>query len=259
MTLKVLGAGLGRTGTMSLKVALEQLGFGPCFHMVEVFAGMPRTLELWEAVARGEPDWGAVFDGFAATVDYPGCTFWRELITEYPAAKVILTLRDPDSWFDSVSRSIFGLRSRTTIEASPAKACFEGTVLVDLDQSRMDDRAYMTGFFERWNAAVIAEVPPERLLVFEAREGWQPLCEFLGVPAPDAPYPRLNSSEEWAQRGTSSLATPPTMEASRETARARIAAMRGSAALAANRSSCATGAKLLRWSVHGPCARRAAR
>jgi hypothetical protein len=214
---------------MSLKAALERLGFGPCFHMVEVFAGMPRTLELWEAAARGEPDWPAVFEGFASTVDYPGCTFWRELAAEYPEAKVILTWRDPDGWFDSVSRSIFGARSLATIDASPAKAFFEGTVLADFDRQRMGDRAYMTGFFERWNAAVIADVPPERLLVFEASQGWQPLCEFLGVGVPDAPYPRLNSSEEWARRGTTSQAAAPTptMESMREMARARIAAMRG--------------------------------
>jgi hypothetical protein len=230
MTLKVIGAGLGRTGTMSLKLALEHLGFGPCFHMVEVFAGMPRTLELWEAAARGAAEWDAVFEGFAATVDYPGCTFWRELAATYPEAKIILTTRSADSWFDSVSRSIFGPYSLRSIESSPAKAFFEGTVLAEFDRQRMGDRDYMTQFFERWNASVMAEAPAERLLVFEAESGWEPLCRFLGVPVPDAPYPRLNSSKEWAQRGSASPATPPTMEAMRDMARMRIAAMRSSLA-----------------------------
>jgi hypothetical protein len=228
MSLKLIGAGLGRTGTMSLKLALEHLGFGPCFHMVEVFAGMPRTLELWEAAARGKADWDAVFEGYAATVDYPGCTFWRELAAKYPEAKLILTTRSADSWFASVSRSIFGAYALASIESSPAKAFFESTVLAGFDRERMNDRGYMTQFFERWNASVIAEAPPERLLVFAAKDGWEPLCEFLGAPVPETPYPRLNSSEEWAQRGSASPATPPTMEAMRDMARARIAGMRNS-------------------------------
>jgi hypothetical protein len=228
MTLRVIGAGLGRTGTMSLKVALEQLGFGPCYHMVEVFAHMPESLRLWEAAACGQPDWAAIFDGYAATVDYPGCTFWRELAAFFPDAKVILSTRSPDSWFDSVSKSIFGPFSRRSIDVSPAKAFFEGTVLVDFEPQRMDDRAYMTDFFERWNASVIAEVPPDRLLVFEAKQGWEPLCTFLGVPVPDVPYPRLNSGEEWARRGATAQATPPTLETMREGARSRIEAMRQS-------------------------------
>ena len=228
MTLKAIGAGLGRTGTMSLKAALEQLGFGPCYHMIEVFAHMPESLRLWEAAARGEAEWDAIFAGFAATVDYPGCTFWRELIAKYPDAKVILSTRDADSWFDSVSKSIFGAHSRGMIDNSPAGPFFEATVFADFDQARMDDRAYMTQFFERWNAAVIAEVPPERLLVFEAREGWQSLCEFLGVAMPDAPYPRLNSSDEWAERSSLSPAReePPSLQQMGEMARARIAAIR---------------------------------
>jgi hypothetical protein len=229
MSLKVIGAGLGRTGTMSLKVALEQLGYGPCYHMVEAFANMPESLKLWEAAARGEPDWAAIFAGYASTVDYPGCTFWRELLAEYPDAKVILTTRNPESWFDSVSKTIFGAYSRGSIANSPAAAFFEGTVFADFDQARMDDLAYMTGFFERWNAAVITEVPPERLLVFEAKEGWPPLCEFLGVPVPDMPYPRVNSREDWGNRSSISpqrVAAPPTLEQMRDVARGRIAALR---------------------------------
>jgi hypothetical protein len=226
MTLKVIGAGLGRTGTMSLKFAIEHIGFGPCYHMIDVWASMPESLRLWEAAARGEADWGAILSGYAATVDYPGCTFWRELVAKYPDAKVILSRRDPDSWFDSVNTTIFGPYSRQGIAAMGAQTFFDGTVLADFDPSRMDDRAYMTDFFVRWNAAVIAEVPAERLLVFEARQGWQPLCEFLGVPIPEVPYPRVNSREDMLQRGFARPGPPPTMEIMREGARARMEAMR---------------------------------
>lgn len=225
MSLKVIGAGLGRTGTMSLKVAIEQLGFGPCYHMIDVWAQMPRSLELWEAAARGEPDWEAIFSGYASTVDYPGCTFWRELMVRYPEAKVVLSTRSPESWFDSVSTTIFGPQSRRTIANVGAQTFFDGSVLAGFDQERMDDRAYMTDIFERWNAAVTEEVPPDRLLVFEAKQGWQPLCAFLGVPVPDSPYPRVNSREEMQQRGIAKPGAPPTMEMMRDGARARIAAM----------------------------------
>ena len=229
MTLRVIGAGLGRTGTMSLKFALEHIGYGPCYHMIDVWAALPDSLALWEAAARGEPDWDAIFSGYAATVDYPGCTFWRELVAKYPDAKVILSKRNPDSWFDSVSTTIFGPYSRQGIASIGAERFFEGTVLADFDPLRMDDRAYMTQFFERWNAAVIAQVPPERLLVFEAKDGWQPLCEFLGVPVPDVPYPRVNSREDMQQRGIARPGPPPTMEIMRDGARGRIQAMREAA------------------------------
>jgi hypothetical protein len=225
MSLKIIGAGLGRTGTMSLKVALEQIGYGPCYHMLDVWANMPETFALWEAAARGEPDWETIFAGYASTVDYPGCTFWRELMVAYPAAKVILSTRNPDSWFDSVNSTIFGPFSRGAIAHIGAQAFFDGTVLAAFDKDRMDDRAYMTGFFERWNDAVIDEVPAERLLVFEAKQGWQPLCDFLGVRVPDAPYPRVNSREEMQQRGIAKPGASPTMEMMREGARARIEAI----------------------------------
>lgn len=225
MTLEVIGAGLGRTGTMSLKVALEQIGLGPCYHMLDVWAGMPETLALWEAAARGEPEWNRIFAGYRATVDYPGCTFWRELVAAYPNAKVILSTRNPDSWFESVNSTIFGPFSRGTIAHIGAQSFFDGTVLAAYDPRRMDDRAYMVDFFDRWNAAVIEEVPPERLLVFEAKQGWEPLCDFLGVPVPDTPYPRVNSREEMQQKGIARPGAPPTMEIMREGARARLEAI----------------------------------
>src|SRR5512134_1982263 len=107
MALQVIGAGLGRTATLSLKFALEHLGFGPCYHMAEVFAGARRNIPLWLDVVQGKPSWNAVFEGYKSTTDYPACTYWRELAAFYPEAKVVLTTRDPDSWFESVSETIF--------------------------------------------------------------------------------------------------------------------------------------------------------
>ncbi len=106
MALAVIGAGLGRTATFSLKFALEHLGLGPCYHMSEVFAGSRRNVPLWLDAIDGQPDWDAIFAGFRSTTDYPACNYWRELAAHYPDAKVVLTVRDPDSWFDSVSETI---------------------------------------------------------------------------------------------------------------------------------------------------------
>ena len=96
MALEVIGAGLGRTGTLSLKLALEHIGLGKCYHMSEMIAHLRTHLPLWVAAAKGQPQWDAIFDGYRSSTDYPGCMFWRELVAKYPDAKVILTTRDPD-------------------------------------------------------------------------------------------------------------------------------------------------------------------
>lgn len=196
MALKVIGAGLGRTGTLSLKLALEHLGLGPCYHMTEVIADLPRNVPLWIAAGRGAPDWEAVFAGFASTADYPGCMFWRQLVAAYPDAKVILTLRDPDKWFESASATVFSPEHRAMFEGEPMMADFFAATVFDDLEDRLGDRTRMVDYFNAWNQAVIAEVPPERLLVYRAGDGWEPLCAFLGVPVPPEPYPRVNSREE---------------------------------------------------------------
>jgi hypothetical protein len=194
MALRIIGAGLGRTGTMSMKLAIELLGVGRCYHMAELIADLSRLPE-WLRTLDGTPDWEAVFAGFTATVDYPGCTYWRELAELYPDAKVLLTVRDPDDWFDSTQATIFSPPMRARIAGSPMAAFFQEAVFRDFGD-RIDDRAFMTAAFERHNAAVRSSVPPERLLVYEVGEGWPRLCEFLGVPVPSAPFPRVNSREE---------------------------------------------------------------
>lgn len=200
MALRVIGAGLGRTGTMSMKLALEQLGFGPCFHMVEFMMDFSR-LPAWEGAASGAPDWDAAFEGFAATVDYPGCTFWRELAEHYPSAKVLLTVRDPDAWFESARSTIFSDMSRQRIGNSPLEGFFRKAVWGPFGD-RTNDRDFMVEAFERHNAEVERAIPPERLLVYETGAGWEPLCEFFEVPVPNTPFPRANTREEWARRAT---------------------------------------------------------
>jgi len=196
MALQVIGAGVGRTGTLSLKLALERIGFGPCYHMTEVLAGVRRNTPLWIEAVQGRPDWDAIFAGYHSTTDYPACTFWRALADHYPEAKVVLSVRDPDRWFDSVSQTIFSARMRASVDATPLAPMFERAVH-GMFGNRITDRAFMTGWFRRRNQEVIDALAPERLLVHSARDGWEPLCAFLGVPVPDVPYPRINSRDEF--------------------------------------------------------------
>lgn len=197
MALKVIGSGLGRTGTLSTKLALEQLGFGPCHHMAEVFM-RPETVPLWIAAGQGRPDWDAIFADYRAMVDHPGCGYWRELSARYPDAKVLHTVRDPDRWFDSTQATIFSPDRPPPPEGTPIRVFFDQ--LHAWYGGDLHDRAFMTGFFRRHTEAVTAAIPPERLLVFDVAEGWAPLCDFLGVPVPDTPFPRENSKEQFQAR-----------------------------------------------------------
>ena len=196
MGLKVIGSGLGRTGTLSTKLALEQLGFTPCHHMTEVLMH-PQTIPLWVEAGNGKPDWDAIFGDYQAMVDHPGCAYWRELMDHYPEAKVLHTVRDPDKWFDSTQATIFN-PSRPKPETEPMKTFYgQRNAWYGGD---MHDRAFMTDFFRRHTEKVLASVPKDRLLVFDVKQGWEPLCGFLGVPVPDTPYPRENSTEVFQQR-----------------------------------------------------------
>jgi hypothetical protein len=194
MALKVIGAGLGRTGTASLKVALEQLGIGRCYHMGEVMAE-PARIDHWIAAANGTADWETVLDGYAATVDYPACTFWRELADLYPKAKVVLSTRDADSWFESTNATIMAPHFNDFIEPSPWGEMIRRTIW-DTLEGRMGDRDFMVSYFNRRNEEIKAALPDDRLLVFEAKQGWDPLCDFLGMPVPDTAFPRINTRDE---------------------------------------------------------------
>ena len=214
MALEVIGAGFGRTGTMSLKVALETLGFGPCYHMTEVFTH-PEHVELWRAATQGKPvAWEQIFDGYRATVDWPGCAFYAELMESNPDAKVILTVRDPEEWYESAhntiyrisgaaSSPIFYLASLVVPAAKRMKHAHRMIIEVVWQRDlggRFEDRGYAIETFERHNEEVKRHVPAEKLLVYEVGEGWGPLCEFLGVEVPDEPFPHLNDSEVFRGR-----------------------------------------------------------
>lgn len=194
MPLEVIGAGYGRTGTLSLKLALEQLGFGPCFHMSEAIAN-PVCIPSWVEAANGRPDWERLFAGYRATVDHPGCAFYSELAAAYPRAKVVLTVRNPNDWFDSTQATVFSPKMRERV-ADPLFKEFLTRTVWGLFGDGIDDREYMVAAFERRIAEVERTIASERLLIFEASQGWEPLCNFLEVPVPATPFPRVNSRAE---------------------------------------------------------------
>ncbi len=229
MALQVIGAGLGRNATFSLKFALEKLGFGPCHHMSEVFADGRRQIPLWIAAGQGNPDWDAIYDGFAACTDYPSACFWRELAEYYPHAKVVLTTRDPDSWFDSVSETIFSPRMLDSLKGSPVEVMMNETMFAPYAGHDITDRAYMTDWYVKRNQEVIDTLPADRLLEFHPKQGWGPLCEFLGADVPDAPFPRVNSRDELGAAADQMEGIPPDPEESERFGREYIEQLRAKA------------------------------
>jgi hypothetical protein len=204
MTLQVIGAGLGRTGTMALKTALEQLGFAPCHHMYEVIQH-PEQTGFWERATRGEAvDWEEVFANYRASCDWPSCSFYKELAERYPAAKVILTLRDPHAWYRSVCNTILPSMKGPMILPDGSRVGppgdFAKPLIGEKTFGMQFDEAHMIDVFNRHNEEVKRTIPADRLLVFEAAQGWEPLCRFLAVPVPAAPFPLTNTTEEFRQR-----------------------------------------------------------
>jgi len=205
MALKVVGSGLGRTGTKSLQSALNMLGVGPCHHMVEVFAH-PQSAALWIDAAAGRPDWDAIFAGYQSMVDYPGARYWRQVAAHYPGAKVLHSVRDPDQWFESTQATIFAPDGPTT-KPGPLSPFF-ATIIGDFGD-HLHDRAFMTDYFRRHTEEVKRTIPAERLLVYQVGDGWEPLCKFLGVPMPEAPFPSENSRAEFIARQKAGPGGPP--------------------------------------------------
>ena len=204
MSLAIIGSGFGRTGTASLKRALERLGFGPCHHMEEVLAH-PEQVPYWQAALAGEPvDWDKVFSGYRAQVDWPGAHVWRQLAAAYPKAKVIHSTRPEDAWWTSFSATIGKvLTMYKDLPAPPhVTAMMKATEKALVDQTfgcALTDRAGVLAAYRRRAEEVRAAIPRERLLVFDVSEGWEPLCAFLGVPAPSEAFPRVNSTQEFWQ------------------------------------------------------------
>ncbi|MBI4518136.1 MAG: sulfotransferase family protein [Deltaproteobacteria bacterium] len=193
MELRVIGAGLGRTGTMSLKLALEQLLGARCYHMIEVFAH-PEHVPAWHAAARGTmPDWRALLADYAATVDWPAASFWPELSAAFPEALVLLSARDPQAWWQSASETIFPVSVR---ETGPWRNMIDAVFSTRFTLA-LNDRAAAIAAYERHYAAVRAAVPSHRLIEWQPGDGWLPLCTALGVPVPEEPFPRVNTRAEW--------------------------------------------------------------
>ncbi|MCB1489782.1 MAG: hypothetical protein KDJ88_20275 [Bauldia sp.] len=206
MSLKVIGTGFGRTGTLSTKLALEQLGFGPCHQMVEVM-GNPAQPAKWAAVAAGEDvDWEDVYEGYTAQVDFPGAAVWRQTTIAFPDAKVVHTERPEEDWWASFDKTIGKFMTvRSSMELPPpVEDIFRtmNTLIFEPIFGGTVNRETALAAYRKNNALVREKIPADRLLVFNVAEGWEPLCRFLGVPVPATPFPRSNEREEfWAKFG----------------------------------------------------------
>lgn len=195
MALEVIGAGFGRTGTASLKVALEQLGYDKCYHMAEVLENPPATIPHWLDAVSGKPDWETLFNGYKAGVDWPVCSFWKELSAFYPEAKFVLSVRDAEDWFNSVHSTIMSPDFRAFLANNPFGA-LNKAVVWDYLGVDLDDKDAMVARFNAHVAEVKAGLPADRLLVFNVKQGWGPLCDFLGKRLPEGDFPRVNSRDE---------------------------------------------------------------
>jgi hypothetical protein len=193
VTLRVVGAGLGRTGTSSLKLALERLLGGRCHHMSEVLADPARHVALWAPVLRGEEaDWEEVFAGYVAQVDFPGAAFWPELSRAFPEALVLLSTRPAEAWYRSAGATIFQLDDRHG--SSPFREVWHDRFGFG---DAFDDRESMVAAYERHNATVRSSAPPDRFLEWTVADGWAPLCDRLGLRVPNDPFPWTNTTAEF--------------------------------------------------------------
>jgi hypothetical protein len=196
--LAVVGAGVGRTGTHSLKIALEQLLDAPCHHMLEIL-GDPTQVPAWIDAIDGRPvDWSAMLDRYRAIVDWPGGAFWRELSAANPEALVLLSVRDPEAWYRSAANTIFLTFDNMPPEVAPWMDAVR-TLLQDRFSDRFDDPTAMMDAFVRHNDAVRAEAPAGRLLEWTPADGWEPICERLGLPVPAEPFPVANTTDEFRE------------------------------------------------------------
>jgi len=202
MTLRVIGAGFGRTGTNTLRVVLNQLGLGPCYHMYEVIQ-RPEHIDIWKKAAEGElPDWEALFEGFNSGVDWPVSRYWRELADHYPDAKIILSERDPEAWFKSINKTIFETWRAQDVPDEFASLREMTTKLIKegVFAGNINDKKHVIETFKKNGEDVRAAFGPDRLLVFDPGQGWAPLCAFLDVPIPTEDFPHTNTTKDFLSR-----------------------------------------------------------
>ena len=204
MALKLVGAGLGRTGTLSLKQALERLLDRPCYHMLEVF-GRPDHVAVWQAAIDGSlPDWDKLFDGFVAVVDWPAAAFWREIADTNPDAPVLLSTRaSPEEWWQSADRTILEVFRSEPRPDGQADDHWRKMV-TDLLEKRFVhdflDAEAAKAAYERHNEEVRKAIEPSRLVEWQPGDGWEPICAALGVGVPDEPFPHTNTTGEFRSR-----------------------------------------------------------
>jgi Sulfotransferase domain len=199
MTLRVIGFGVGRTGTFSMKLALEQLGFGPCHHMEEVDIEKPEQIALWASAAQGKVNWEKAYTGYSSAVDWPTAAFCKELSEAYPNAKCILTIREPEKWYTSFSQTIVPLLHPT--EKTPPLLlpfiAMAGAVVQKTGFNLSGSKEDILAAFHRHIETVKKTIPENRLLVFDVKQGWGPLCEYLGVPIPLGDFPKTNNTKDF--------------------------------------------------------------
>ncbi len=210
MTINVIGAGFGRAGTGSLRAALEILGYTKCYHMFDIIFEDSSKAKAWHKASKGEEiNWDDVFEGYLATVDWPGSSFYKELVEKYPDAKVILTVRDPDKWYQSMSDTIYTLSESfpkwLSLISPKMKNIIQMVYSVIWDgtfNGEFKNKAYAKEIFNKHIEEVKGAIPSDHLLVYQVTEGWEPLCTFLGVNIPeDQPFPHINDTEELKKAG----------------------------------------------------------
>jgi hypothetical protein len=207
--MKLIGAGLPRTATTTQMVALEMLGL-PCYHMRDMMADLGKSVPLFRKAYEGNGPWDEIFEGKTSTVDWPSAFYWRELIEVYPDAKVLLSVRDHDSWTrsmqDTINQVYFGDNLMHHLADARYKIDPEFAAWIDLMIDMVwegrgalagtkGESSAMAEAAERWNQEVIDTVPSERLLVWNPKDGWEPLCELLDVDVPSEPLPHANDTE----------------------------------------------------------------
>jgi hypothetical protein len=212
--MKVIGAGLPRTATTTTLIAFEQLGFAPCYHMRDVLGDFEGQLPLWEAAAAGSPDWERLFKGAQSSCDWPSARFYRELAEYYPDAKVVLSVRSTEGWVRSMRDTVWPVYHGPSVmhHVCEARRAVDPLwnryiemmypILFGDNGPLADDHESDEGLgasMERWTAQVKADIPAERLLVWEPADGWEPLCEFLEVSVPDGPVPRVNDTAAFSE------------------------------------------------------------
>ena len=204
--LQIIGAGFGRTGTISLREALHELGFGPCYHMIEVLKHREH-IDFWSKAGNApeQVDFNEVFADYRSTLDFPACSFYKEIYKQNPNAKVILTVRDFDNWYTSAMNTIY---PGCHMVWGPAKWILSQkhmqmtheTIWDYIFEGRFTDKEFVRKKFNEHIEDVKATIPNDKLLVYSVKEGWKPLCEFLEVPVPNIPFPHLNNTQDFKQR-----------------------------------------------------------